>query len=351
MKRAKKGRPRLLRRLILTLSLMVFVIQFVNLLFFGSALAFLAETGRLGEIDSFGRTVPILLMALVSLPMGALMALALARIPLRGVDTLVNGMERLAGGQFDERIDLGPAPQEKRISASFNALAEELQNTEMLRSDFVNNFSHEFKTPIVSISGFAKILERGGLPPEEEREYLRIISAESARLARMATNVLNLTKVENQNILTGVTEFNLSEQLRKCILLLEKRWTAKGLDVQADFGEHMVRGNEELLKQVWVNLLDNAVKFSPEGGALATAIRESGGRIVVEISNEGPQIAPEAMPRLFEKFYQADASRAGEGTGIGLSIVKKIVDLHRGEVTVTSAPERTTFSVALPAGE
>ena len=343
----KKERPRL-RRLIFTLSLVVFVIQLINFLIFGGVLIFLAESGRLGEVNSFNRALPLLFAAVTSLPVGTLLAMVMVRIPLRGVNALVHSMERLADGHFDERISLGSGPQERRIADSFNTLAGELQNTEMLRSDFINNFSHEFKTPIVSISGFAKILEHGGLPPEEEREYLHIIASESARLASMATNVLNLTKVENQNILTNVTEFNVSEQLRKCILLLEKRWTAKNLDIVADFGEHKVRGNEELLKQVWVNLLDNAVKFSPEGGALMTSIRESDGQLRVEIANEGPQIAPEAMKHIFEKFYQGDTSHASEGTGIGLSIVKKIVSLHKGEVTVSSTPSRTAFTVTLP---
>ena len=349
MKRAKKGRPRLLRRLILTLSLMVFVIQFVNLLFFGSALAFLAETGRLGEIDSFGRTVPILLMALVSLPMGALMALALARIPLRGVDTLVNGMERLAGGQFDERIDLGPAPQEKRISASFNALAEELQNTEMLRSDFVNNFSHEFKTPIVSIRGFAKQLQRDDLSDEQRREYTEIIVSESERLANMASNILLLTKLENQQIVTDKEPYRLDEQMRSCILLLEKQWTAKDMELALDLDEVTYIGNEEMMSHVWVNLLGNAIKFSPEGGELGVRCQRRGNAIEVAIRDHGSGMDEATQKRIFEKFYQGDSAHATEGNGLGLSLVKRIVDLCAGKVAVDSrVGEGTTFTVTLP---
>lgn len=336
--------------IVLRFSLIVFITLGVNFVIFGAVVAFLAETGRLGTMDSVGRTLPVLFAAVASLSIGAVLAIGMVRVQMRWIPQLLRGMKRLSEGHYDERVDLGRAPFQRRVAQGFNALAQELQSTEMLRSDFVNNFSHEFKTPIVSISGFARLLERGGVPPEEEREYLKIIASESTRLANMATNVLNLTKIENQNILTNVTEFNVSEQLRRCILLLEKRWTAKGIEIEADFGEHMVRGSEELLQHVWVNLLDNAVKFSPEGGTLHAAIREDARWLRVEIGNEGPPIDPETRRHMFEKFYQGETSHAREGAGIGLSVVKKVVSLHGGEIEVDSAPGRTTFAVRLPRG-
>lgn len=151
-------------------------------------------------------------------------------------------------------------------------MAEELENTQMLRSDFINNFSHEFKTPIVSIAGFAKLLRRGNLTDAQKEEYLAIIEEESLRLAAMATNVMNLTKVENQTILTDLTTFNLSEQIRACVLLLEEKWSRKELDLDLEFPEYTIRANEELLKQVWINLLDNAIKYSPNYGEIGVRI-------------------------------------------------------------------------------
>ena len=164
----------------------------------------------------------------------------------------------------------------------------------------------------------------------------------------MATNVLNLTKVENQAILTDVTEYNLSEQIRGCILLLEDKWEKKNLDLQPDFGEYTIHANEELLKQVWINLLDNAIKFAPAGHTVEVGITELETALTVSIANTGSEIAPEHQKKIFNKFYQADESHAAKGNGVGLAIVKRITQLHGGEVAVTSGNEVTTFIVTLP---
>lgn len=257
-------------------------------------------------------------------------------------------MNSLASGRYDTRIDMDGLELTRDVSESFNKLASELENTEMLRSDFINNFSHEFKTPIVSILGFARLLKKGGLTEVQQKEYLDIIEEESDRLSNMATNVLNLTKVENQTILTDVTEFNLSEQLRSCIILLEKKWSAKALEIAVDFDEYTVQGSMELLKQVWINLLDNAVKFSPEGGTVSVRIEENDNSLTVAVSNTGPEIPQENLSRIFDKFYQGDLSHSSEGSGIGLAIVKSIVQLHGGTVEAVSSRGMNTFTVKLP---
>ena len=267
-------------------------------------------------------------------------------------------MNRLAGGDYSVRLYFGERKIGKMLADSFNKMAEELDNTELLRSDFVNNFSHEFKTPIVSIYGFAKMLRRGHPDEEQTREYLTIIEQESGRLAEMATNVLNMTKVENQNILTNVTEYNLSEQIRRSVLLLEKKWSRKELEIACDFNEHQIFANEEMMKQVWLNLLDNAIKFTPEKGKITILIREyqkendrPQGSVVVAIKNNGPAIKEEDRERIFNKFYQSDTSHASAGTGIGLAVVKKIVELHEGKVWVESDDRETTFWVNIPKRE
>jgi signal transduction histidine kinase len=261
-------------------------------------------------------------------------------------------MNRLASGDFRVRMQFGRPfgnhPTFIELTDSFNKLAEELQNTEMLRTDFINNFSHEFKTPIVSIAGFAKLLKKGNLTEEQKIAYLDAIEEESLRLSYMATNVLNLTKVENQTILTDVTSYNLSEQLRASVLLLEGKWTKKEIDLCLDFEEYTIEANEELLKQVWINLIDNAVKFSPMGGAVVIGISELEDRLCVSIGNTGQPIPPDKLPRIFNKFYQADESHASEGNGIGLAIVKRVVDLHGGEVHVSSNGDMTVVTVELP---
>ena len=261
-------------------------------------------------------------------------------------------MHALADGRFNTRLAprglVWKYPTYKELSDTFNTLAEELEDTELLRSDFINNFSHEFKTPIVSISGFAKLLQRDNLTEAQRQEYLEIIESESKRLSYMATNVLNLTKIENQTILTDLTEFNLAEQIRGCILLLINKWEEKALELRLEMDELTIRANEELLKQVWINLVHNAIKFSPPGETVEIATRDLGDKIAVSITNHGSQIPPEAMDRIFNKFYQGDESHATEGNGVGLAIVKRVTDLHNGTVAVTSENNVTSFTVTLP---
>ena len=330
-------------------TLCVFVILLVTILVF-SGIEILLERTRIVEI-TYGRLVIVLICAAASITLGSFITAVSIQLPMLPVKKLIRGMTQLANGHYEERMQFREVSAMKEVGNAFNALASELQNTEMLRSDFVNNFSHEFKTPIVSIRGFARILQRLDLTEEQRQEYVGIIVDESTRLANMATNVLNLTKIEKQTILTGKQTFNLSEQLRRCILLLEKKWESKRLEVKAEFAEHLIAGDGELLKEVWVNLLDNAIKFSPEGAELEVRMQRQGPWLEVDVCNHGPQIPPEQLKRLYDKFWQGDPSRASEGTGIGLSIVKKVVDLHGGQISVQSTPEKTTFTVHLPVGE
>lgn len=274
------------------------------------------------------------------------------KISLTPFTRIINQLDRLAKGDFTARLHfgkpIGSHPAFRQVEQSFNRAAEELENTEMLRSDFINNFSHEFKTPIVSIAGFAKLLRHGNLTDEQKEEYLVIIEEESLRLSAMANNVLNLTKVENQKILTQVTKYNLSEQIRSAVLLLADKWTPKNLSMDMDFGEYLIRANEELLKQVWINLLDNAIKFSEENGTISVSITEDDAHISIAVSNHGKAIPQDRIPHIFNKFYQADESHSSEGNGIGLAVVKKICDLHGGTVSVESSCLITTFTVVLP---
>ena len=292
------------------------------------------------------------LLALLSIPIGIIVAAMASKFPLKPVRTLIDGMDSLASGDFSTRVNVGSImkkyPAYVGVADSFNKMAEQLENTEMLRGDFINNFSHEFKTPIVSIAGFAKLLKRGNLTPEQQTAYLDAIEEESLRLSAMATNVLSLTKVENQSILSDVTEYNLSEQLRSCVLLLERKWEEKELELNLEFDEHTVRANEELLKQVWINLLDNAIKFAPRGHTVQIGIQEDTDALHVAVLNTGSSIPAEKQGLIFNKFYQADESHTIPGNGVGLAVVKRVVELHGGSVTVKSGDDVTVFTVTLP---
>lgn len=342
-------------RLALTLlfSLTVFIQIFLTVLLVGLTLYLLIRLGVLQGPDNsqFSPTAVILIFGAASLPVGAVMAILISQIMLRPINTIINRMNRLALGDYQARLDLGMLEQHpsfKELTVSFNRMAQELEGTEMLRSDFINNFSHEFKTPIVSIAGFAKLLRTGSLTKSQEQEYLAIIEDESLRLSQMATNVLNLTKVENQTVLTEITEFNLSEQIRACILLLCSKWEQKALEFTLDFSEFFIMGNEELLKQVWINLLDNAIKFSVPSGVIVVDLRQENESVLVSVTNRGITIPLEKQPKIFNKFYQADESHAAEGNGVGLAIVKRVVDLHGGRISVASADGATAFTVTLP---
>ena len=294
----------------------------------------------------------LLFMVLVSAIVGIVITLLTRKIPLNPFNTLINHMNRLATGDFKVRLSygkrVGSLSAFAELSDSFNTMAQELESTEMLRSDFINNFSHEFKTPIVSIAGFAKLLRKGNLTDVQKQEYLAIIEEESLRLSTMATNVLNLTKLENQTILTDVSNYNLSEQLRSCVLLLEEHWSKKKLTLDLEFNEYDISANEEMLKQVWINLLDNAIKFSPPTGEIRIEIFETCKSIRVSITNFGSEIPADKMDKIWNKFYQADESHAFQGNGIGLAVVKYIVNLHKGTVSAVSSNGATTFVTELP---
>lgn len=342
------------RALTTTLGLYIFGILIVSVLITFIAVSVLVSLNVIPTTVE-GRAEPkyvLQFMAIINLVTGVFLIATTGRLALKYVNRIINQMNRLASGDFKARLSLETPlnrhPTVVEITNSFNKMAEELENTEMLRADFINNFSHEFKTPIVSIAGFAKLLKHGKLSEEQKKEYIDIIEEESMRLSTMATNVLNLTKVENQTILTNVTVFNLSEQLRNCVLLLEPRWTKRNIDFQIEFDEHIIMANEELLKQVWINLIDNAIKYSIDYGTVKISVEEREKTIAVSVLNVGSDIPVEQQKRIFNKFYQVDESHASEGNGIGLALVKHIVGLHNGTVSVNSGQNITVFTVELP---
>ena len=339
--------------LTLALSIFVFIILLAAIGLTALGLWLLTKAGVIVDVDGelqLGQV--ILFMSLISLIIGGVSVFFSSRLPLKPVNEIINKMNRLAAGDFKTRLKFGDTmsahPAVKELTTSFNTMAEELENTEMLRNDFINAFSHEFKTPIVSITGLANLLEAGNLTEEQRVQYARAIREESMRLSSMASNVLSLTKVENQTILTGVSRFNLSEQVRSAVLLLEEKWSSKNIDLQLDFDEYMIEANEEMLKQVWINLIDNAVKFVPRCGTVELEVLDADENLCVKVRNTGSEIPLEKQEKVFSKFYQADESHTTQGNGIGLAIVKRIIDLHHGSVSIDSGNSMTTFCVVLP---
>ncbi len=293
--------------------------------------------------------VPALVIGFTGTGVGVILFYVAGKVFLQPMNDMVYGMSKLAKGEYNTRMDFRGPEVIKRIYKSFNTLAQELAGMEILRSDFVNNFSHEFKTPIMSINGLIGLIKNNDLPREKQLEYLGIIEEETDRLALITTNVLNMSKIENQGILTDVKKFNVSEQIRMCVLLMEKQWTIKKLNLTMDFDEYTVSGNEEMLKQVWLNLIDNAIKFSYEGGELSVDVLRGDEGVVVKIGNTGKEIDEKDREKIFNKFYRTDEAHTVSGNGIGLSIVKRIVELHSGTVSVGREDDKTVFTVMLPA--
>lgn len=360
MKR-KEGANTLIRneRMSLTVIFSVFVfIILLSAMLLSAGIVYLIEV-LVGSEATLDTWLVLVLMIASSAVIGTALVFLLSKFPLKPINQLINGMNRLSAGDFSARLEFHGALTNnstfREIKDSFNRMAEDLGHTETLRVDFANNFSHEFKTPIMSIAGFARLIRQGNLTDEEREQYLAVIEDESRRLASMATSVLKLTRVENQTILSSRKKTNISEQIRSAILMLEEKWGAKELSLDVDFDEYVVMADGELLMEAWINLIDNAVKYSVERGRLKVEISDLGGSVEVAISNFGELIPEEKIEKIFRKFYQVDESHTRIGSGIGLAIVKRTVELHRGEVGCKSTLleeggtlAETTFTVTLP---
>lgn len=286
-----------------------------------------------------------IILGATSVITGTILFVFASKILLKPINILLDGLEKLEKGEYDTRIEIDAIP---KISNSFNSLAKELKNVQILRSDFINNFSHEFKTPIVSIKGLVGLLKNKNISKEKQIEYFNVIDDEINRLSIITTNILNLSKYDNQEILTETNEYNVSEQIRRSVLLFERIWLEKGLTFKMDFDEYTVKCNEDMLKQVWTNLIDNAIKFSYENSEIEISIYKIGSDLCVSISNFGKPIPKADREKIFNKFYQVDETYSKSGNGIGLSIVKKIVELHKGEVVLENDELKTIFTVKLP---
>lgn len=286
----------------------------------------------------------------VSVIIGTCISAAVASKIVRPVREVKKAMHRVEKGDFSQRLEVtGFNGEIDELIESYNKMAQELGGIEMFRENFINSFSHEFKTPIVSIQGFAKQLKKENLSEEKKQEYIDIIISESKRLTNLSSNILMLSKLENQQIITDKTSFSLDEQIRNCILLLEKQWTAKDISFDIDMQEIQYTTNAEMLSQVWVNIIGNAIKFSPEGSSIRVKLFKEGDVITAEITDRGIGMDQQIISHIFERFYQGDRAHASEGNGLGLPLVKRIVELCNGNIRVESQYGKgTNFIVTLP---
>ena len=268
----------------------------------------------------------------------------------RPITELTDATQAIRAGDFTVRMPEDAPGEIGELMRSFNGMADELSRTAYLQKDFISSVSHEFRTPIASIRGFARLLKMPELQEEQRQEYVALIAQESDRLARLSETLLRLSALEQQTGPASVSEFRLDEQIRQVILRLEPEWSTKEIDWQLELADVTIRSDEGLLSHVWVNLLQNAVKFSEAGSRIEVRVYRSD-MAVIEITDHGIGMDEETLSRIFDRFYQADGSRSREGVGLGLCLVKRILDMLEGSVKVTSAPGRgSTFIVRLPIG-
>ena len=333
-------------------SAIVFLILMITsvLIFVAGMLLIRMNAINIAKLSRQEPLLPILMLLIISVVVGTVVSFMISRFPLKPLRRVIDAINRLAAGDFSARLRLPGPSSFTELANSFNRMAEELGSIEMLRADFVDNFSHEFKTPIVSIKGFAEELKHDDLTKEQRDEYLDIIIHESSRLAQLATNVLNLSRVEKQTILAIREPFDLTEQVRRCVLLFESKWDQRRLNLNVELDEVTLEGDEELLSQVWLNLIDNAVKFTPEGGCVDIRLRKSETNAVFSISDDGYGISEEVQRHIFDKFYQGESpARVSSGNGLGLSIARRVVALHGGDIRCKSEEGAgTEFTVELP---
>jgi signal transduction histidine kinase len=266
---------------------------------------------------------------------------------------VIDALEKIARGDFSVRLENEFRDNEMvgELTKSINKMAIELDQMENLRQEFISNVSHEIQSPLTSIRGFALALENDQLSPEERHHYLNIIEEESTRLSRITEDLLKLASLESDRVQFDPKLYRLDQQIRSLILVCEPQWTEKRIDMDVSLEELEIIADEDLLSQVWINLIANSIKFTPEGGKLLIGLNKQNGKAEFKITDTGIGISEENQARIFERFYKADKSRtrSNGGSGLGLSIVKKIVDMHKGTIDLESkVGEGTTFIVSLP---
>ncbi len=287
---------------------------------------------------------------LVPAALGAVAALWLGRRFLQGLAKLRSAVQTVAEGDLSVRLPQEEGPFAASYS-DFNQMAQEVEADCARRDAYVNTLTHEFKTPLTAIRGFAEMLQEPGFSEEEQRKYLQIIADESSQLAELANNALLLTKLEAKNLPVVKKTFWLDEQVSRCLTLMQGSAKEKNQTLRADLEPVEIRSSEELLSHVWINLVGNAVKYTPEGGTITVTLHLLGVNVIVTVTDTGIGMTDEVRQHIFDRYYQADPSNTRKGIGLGLPIVQNVVKVCGGRIEVESAPGRgSTFRVVLPVG-
>ncbi len=274
-------------------------------------------------------------------------------IVIRPIRRIIQAAEKMSKGDFSVRVPgvhgIIGEDMFNQIGDCFNQLAQELSGVETLRTDFVANVSHELKTPLAVMQNYGTMLQAPGLPEEQRLEYAKAITDACRRLANLITNILKLNKLENQQIYPVAAEYDLSEQICECLLQFEEVWEKKNINIETDMEDGVrITSDAELLSHVWNNLFSNAIKFTEPGGTVSVCLKTTDHHLIVKVSDTGCGMSPEIGAHIFDKFYQGDTSHSTQGNGLGLALVKRVVDIMRGEIRVESETGKgSTFTVTL----
>lgn len=319
-------------------------------------LSFLVRNGILLQRDDvmgrmiFGFPLRDVMLLVLGIGAGLVLILTASRSTVNPVVELNRATKEIASGNFDITVDIRDRIEEfGELERNFNRMAAELKSNEYLRKDFISNVSHQLRTPLSIVRGYAELLAEGGLSEEEQREYARYIADEAERLTALTGDMLRLSRMDNHALEPKREAFRLDEQLRQVVLRHEKRCREKDIALELSLENVDYEGDEELLVQVWDNLLDNAVKFTPPGGEITLTLRERSEGVVVSVRDSGKGMSEETLKRVFEQFYRGDASRRSEGNGLGLPLARRVAELHGGSIRAENGKNGGgLFTVTLP---
>lgn len=354
-----------LYRYILLAFIIILIIMFLfSSLYFRYARYYLIEILNqhgvdLSPIDKSRVVDGVIGAVLETITFAAIIGLVLVIVVFKHVIGPIRKMsdatKKVAKGDFNVQIENKKIRKDEigTLTENFNMMVRELESNEYLSKEFMSNVSHEFKTPIASIQGFANLLKDKDVSEKDKEEYIDIIIEESGRLANLSNNIQQLSKLENKKGLIQKQKVAIDEQIRKCIIILNNKLEEKNIEIGMDEDKDVfLNVNEDMMHQVWINLINNAIKYTDDNGRIDIIIDEFKDRVVVEVKDTGRGIKEENVDKIFEKFYQEDSSHNSEGNGLGLAIVKKIVELHKGTIEVKSKiGEGSSFIVTIPKDE
>ena len=330
-----------------SISVIVFICLVCVLLFF-YILNILDYRFKFINLEASTPITTLSILLIMSLVLGVGISLIVGKNVSRPIEDMKKATTEIAKGNFNVKIPTVKNKTINEIIENFNTMAQELKSIETLKADFISNVSHEFKTPLSIIQTYTKAIAKPGISEVVKARYMAVIENNIKKLTTLTTNILALSKLENQKIELEKTSFLLDEQIRQCILSLEPKWKAKNISFNLNLDKTKFLGSEDLTAQVWQNLLDNAIKFSNPGGFISVSLKSNNNQIVARITDTGIGIPENKLPRIFDKFYQADTSHSSSGNGLGLALVKQIIESFGGTITAESQENKgTTFKIIL----